>query len=116
MEYDYCLPNDHIVFIDDASQGAVFNGKAITYDYTSSALKAVEKNNTGSHYELNVANLSLSRFLIGLKMNMFCSVTNKMALWKQKPIITTGTAREDIGNSYREQLQRAFSQNSLQPC
>lgn len=39
-----CLPNDHVVFVDDASQGAVFNGKAIAYDYTGSAFKAVEKN------------------------------------------------------------------------
>lgn len=103
MEYDHYLPNDHIVFINDASQGAVFNGKAVTYDYTGSAFKAVEKNNTGSHYQLNVANLSPSRFLISLKMNMFCSVTNKMALWKRKRIITTGTAREGV-DCYREQL------------
>lgn len=41
--YCFFLPNDHVVFVDDASQGTVFNGKAIAYDYTGSAFKAVEK-------------------------------------------------------------------------
>lgn len=38
-----CLPNDHVVFVDDASQGAVFNGKAITDHHAGSAVKAVEE-------------------------------------------------------------------------
>lgn len=37
------LPNDHIVGVDQASQGAVFNGEAITDDDAGSAFKAVEK-------------------------------------------------------------------------
>ena len=45
-----CLPNDHIIFVDDASQGAVFDGKAVAYDYTGSAFKPVETNpNTHTH-------------------------------------------------------------------
>lgn len=39
-----CLPNDHVIFVDDASQGAVFNGKAVAYDDTGSAFMAVERN------------------------------------------------------------------------
>ena len=39
-----CLPNDHIIFVDDASQGAVFDGKAVAYDYTGSSFKPVETN------------------------------------------------------------------------
>lgn len=41
-----CLPNDYIIFVDYFSQGAVFNGKAVAYDDTGSAFKAVDKSNT----------------------------------------------------------------------
>lgn len=41
-----CLPNDYIIFVDYVSQGAVFNGKAVAYDDTGSAFKAVDKSNT----------------------------------------------------------------------
>lgn len=45
------LPNDHVVFVDDASQGAVFNGKTIAYDYTGSTFKPVEKQHTHTKRE-----------------------------------------------------------------
>ena len=44
----WCLPNDHIIFVDDVSQGAVFIGKAVANDDTASAFKAVEESNTYS--------------------------------------------------------------------
>lgn len=47
--FEVCVPNDHIIFVDDASQGAVFNGKAISYDDAGSAFKAVDKNITHIH-------------------------------------------------------------------
>lgn len=39
-------PNDHIIFVDDASQGAIFNGKAVAYDDTGPAFKVF---NVGWH-------------------------------------------------------------------
>lgn len=44
--FEVCVPNDHIICVDDASQGAVFNSKAISYDDAGSAFKAVDKNIT----------------------------------------------------------------------
>lgn len=44
-----CLPNDHVIFVDDASQGAIFNGKAIAYDHTGSAFEAAERDTTYTH-------------------------------------------------------------------
>lgn len=40
-----CLPNDYIIFVDSVPQGAVFDGKAVAYDDTGSAFKAVDKSN-----------------------------------------------------------------------
>ena len=37
------IPYDDVVFVDDASQWAVFNSKAIADDYTGSAFKPEEK-------------------------------------------------------------------------
>lgn len=44
----WCLPNDHIIFVDYVSQGAVFIGKAVAYDDTGSAFKSVDKSNAYS--------------------------------------------------------------------
>lgn len=42
-------PNDHVISVDDSSQGSVFQGKAVAHDDAGSAFKAVdEKNNKKS--------------------------------------------------------------------
>lgn len=50
-----CLPNDHVVFVDDASQGAVFNGEAVTDHHAGSAVEAVEeKRQTVNTFQLEL--------------------------------------------------------------
>lgn len=36
------LPDHHVVLVDDAAQGAVFNGKPISYDCTRSAVQTAD--------------------------------------------------------------------------
>lgn len=62
-------PNDHVIFVDDASQGAVFNGEAVADDDAGSAFEAVggKKNTT---YKNSV---SVFKFLFDWKQNVTLS-------------------------------------------
>lgn len=53
-------PNDHVISVDDFSQGSVFQGKAVAYDDAGSAFKAVDEKTTTKHISFKNKSIFMS--------------------------------------------------------